>query len=212
MCGITGIVTWQEDVARQQKTLQQMQSILTNRGPDQNGIYMDAHCALAHTRLAVIDVERGKQPMTRTMHSETYTLVYNGELYNTDTLRTALQKEGAVFTTHCDTEVVLQAYMHWGTACTERFNGIFAFAVWEQEKQRLFLARDRIGVKPLFYAEIPDGFVFASEIKSLLQHPAVPHTIDKNGIAQILLLGPGRSAGCGVFQTCLLYTSPSPRD
>lgn len=201
MCGITGIVTWQEDVARQQKTLQQMQSILTNRGPDQNGIYMDAHCALAHTRLAVIDVERGKQPMTRTMHSETYTLVYNGELYNTDTLRTALQKEGAVFTTHCDTEVVLQAYMHWGTACTERFNGIFAFAVWEQEKQRLFLARDRIGVKPLFYAEIPDGFVFASEIKSLLQHPAVPHIIDKNGIAQILLLGPGRSAGCGVFQT-----------
>lgn len=201
MCGITGIVTWQEDVARQQKTLQQMQSVLTNRGPDQNGFYMDTHCALAHTRLAVIDVERGKQPMTRTTHDGTYTLVYNGELYNTDTLRTVLQKEGAVFTTHCDTEVVLQAYIHWGAACTERFNGIFAFAVWEQENQRLFLARDRIGVKPLFYAEIPDGFVFASEIKSLLQHPAVPHTIDRNGIAQILLLGPGRSAGCGVFQT-----------
>lgn len=201
MCGITGMVTWQEDVARYQADLKRMQAVLSNRGPDQQGIYQDTHCAMAHTRLAVIDVERGKQPMTRQTATETYTLVYNGELYNTPELREELQKEGAVFTTHCDTEVVLQAYLHWGAACTERFNGIFAFAVWEQQAQRLFLARDRIGVKPLFYAEIPGGLVFASEIKALLQHPAVSHTIDKHGIAQILLLGPGRSAGCGVFQT-----------
>lgn len=201
MCGITGMVTWQEDVARYQADLKRMQAVLSNRGPDQQGIYQDTHCAMAHTRLAVIDVERGKQPMTRQTATETYTLVYNGELYNTPELREELRKEGAVFTTHCDTEVVLQAYLHWGAACTERFNGIFAFAVWEQQAQRLFLARDRIGVKPLFYAEIPGGLVFASEIKALLQHPAVPHTIDKHGIAQILLLGPGRSAGCGVFQT-----------
>lgn len=201
MCGITGMVTWQEDVARYQADLKRMQAVLSNRGPDQKGMYQDTHCAMAHTRLAVIDVERGKQPMTRQTATETYTLVYNGELYNTPELREELRKEGAVFTTHCDTEVVLQAYLHWGAACTERFNGIFAFAVWEQQAQRLFLARDRIGVKPLFYAEIPGGLVFASEIKALLQHPAVPHTIDKHGIAQILLLGPGRSAGCGVFQT-----------
>lgn len=201
MCGITGIVTWQEDVARQEHILKQMQSVLVNRGPDQNGIQLYSHCALAHTRLAVIDVERGKQPMSRQTADETYTIVYNGELYNTDTLRMALQKEGAVFETHCDTEVVLQAYIHWGAACTERFNGIFAFAIWEEQRQRLFLARDRIGVKPLFYAEIPDGLVFASEIKALMQHPAIPHTIDQNGIAQLLLIGPGRSAGCGVFET-----------
>ncbi len=201
MCGITGMVTWQEDVARYQADLKRMQAVLSNRGPDQQGIYQDTHCAMAHTRLAVIDVERGKQPMIRQTATETYTLVYNGELYNTPELREELRKEGAVFTTHCDTEVVLQAYLHWGAACTERFNGIFAFAVWEQQAQRLFLARDRIGVKPLFYAEIPGGLVFASEIKALLQHPAVPHTIDKHGIAQILLLGPGRSAGCGAFQT-----------
>ena len=201
MCGITGMVTWQEDVARYQADLKRMQAVLSNRGPDQQGMYQDTHCAMAHTRLAVIDVERGKQPMTRQTATETYTLVYNGELYNTPELREELQKEGAVFTTHCDTEVVLQAYLHWGAACTERFNGIFAFAVWEQQAQRLFLARDRIGVKPLFYAEIPGGLVFASEIKALLQHPAVPHTIDNHGIAQILLLGPGRSAGCGVLQT-----------
>ena len=201
MCGITGMVTWQEDVAQYQADLKRMQAVLSNRGPDQQGMYQDTHCAMAHTRLAVIDVERGKQPMTRQTATETYTLVYNGELYNTPELREELRKEGAVFTTHCDTEVVLQAYLHWGAACTERFNGIFAFAVWEQQAQRLFLARDRIGVKPLFYAEIPGGLVFASEIKALLQHPAVPHTIDKHGIAQILLLGPGRSAGCGVFQT-----------
>ena len=185
MCGITGMVTWQEDVARYQADLKRMQAVLSNRGPDQQGIYQDTHCAMAHTRLAVIDVERGKQPMTRQIATETYTLVYNGELYNTPELREELRKEGAVFTTHCDTEVVLQAYLHWGAACTERFNGIFAFVVWEQQAQRLFLARDRIGVKPLFYAEIPGGLVFASEIKALLQHPAVPHTIDKHGIAQI---------------------------
>ncbi len=201
MCGITGIVTWHEAVAQQQSTLKKMQLVLRHRGPDQDGVYLDTHCAFAHTRLAVIDVARGKQPMTRQTETETYTLVYNGELYNTEELRVALQKEGVVFETHCDTEVVLQAYIQWGAACTERFNGIFAFAIWEQQQQRLFLARDRIGVKPLFYAEIPDGVVFASEIKALLQHPAVPHTIDQNGIAQILLLGPGRSAGCGVFQT-----------
>ena len=145
MCGITGMVTWQEDVARYQADLKRMQAVLSNRGPDQQGMYQDTHCAMAHTRLAVIDVERGKQPMTRQTATETYTLVYNGELYNTPELREELQKEGAVFTTHCDTEVVLQAYLHWGAACTERFNGIFAFAVWEQQAQRLFLARDRIG-------------------------------------------------------------------
>lgn len=115
MCGITGMVTWQEDVARYQADLKRMQAVLSNRGPDQQGMYQDTHCAMAHTRLAVIDVERGKQPMTRQTATETYTLVYNGELYNTPELREELQKEGAVFTTHCDTEVVLQAYLHWGS-------------------------------------------------------------------------------------------------
>ena len=110
MCGITGMVTWQEDVAQYQADLKRMQAVLSNRGPDQQGIYQDTHCAMAHTRLAVIDVERGKQPMTRQTVIETYTLVYNGELYNTPELREEVRKEGAVFTTHCDTEVVLQAY------------------------------------------------------------------------------------------------------
>ena len=156
---------------------------------------------MAHTRLAVIDVEKGRQPMEVTAGGETYTIVYNGELYNTAELRTQLEQEGTVFQTHCDTEVLLQSYVHWGPRCVEQCNGIFAFAVWEHSARRLFLARDRIGVKPLFYAEIPNGFVFGSEIKALLQHPDVPHEIDKTGIAELLLMGPGRTAGGGVFRT-----------
>ena len=106
-----------------------------------------------------------------------------------------------VFQTHCDTEVVLQSYAHWGPRCVEQCNGIFAIAIWEHSAQRLFLARDRIGVKPLFYAEIPGGLVFGSEIKALLQHPDVPHEIDEKGAAELLLMGPGRTPGYGVFRT-----------
>lgn len=145
--------------------------------------------------------KRADSPWRSPPAARPYTIVYNGELYNTSELRTQLEQEGVVFQTHCDTEVVLQSYAHWGPRCVEQCNGIFAFAVWEHTAQRLFLARDRIGVKPLFYAEIPGGLVFGSEIKALLQHPDVPHEIDQNGVADLLLLGPGRTPGYGVFRT-----------
>lgn len=201
MCGITGMVHQEQDLSKQEALLRQMQSVLHRRGPDQEGIFLTQHCAMAHTRLAVIDVAHGKQPMEVTVSGETYTIVYNGELYNTPELRGQLEREGIQFRTHCDTEVILQSYANWGPRCVEQFNGIFAFAVWEHNAKRLFLARDRIGVKPLFYAEIPDGLVFGSEIKALLQHPKVPHEIDKSGIAELLLMGPGRTPGYGVFRT-----------
>lgn len=201
MCGITGMIHLEQDLRQQEALLRKMQETLRRRGPDQEGIFLSPHCAMAHTRLAVIDVEKGRQPMEITAGGETYTIVYNGELYNTPELRTQLEQEGVVFQTHCDTEVVLQSYAHWGPRCVEQCNGIFAFAVWEHTAQRLFLARDRIGVKPLFYAEIPGGLVFGSEIKALLQHPDVPHEIDQNGVADLLLLGPGRTPGYGVFRT-----------
>ena len=201
MCGITGMVHLEQDLRQQELLLRKMQRTLQRRGPDQEGIFLSPQCAMAHTRLAVIDVEKGRQPMEVTAGGETYTIVYNGELYNTAELRTQLEQEGTVFQTHCDTEVLLQSYVHWGPRCVEQCNGIFAFAVWEHSARRLFLARDRIGVKPLFYAEIPNGFVFGSEIKALLQHPDVPHEIDKTGIAELLLMGPGRTAGGGVFRT-----------
>lgn len=201
MCGITGMIHLEQDLRQQEALLRRMQDTLRRRGPDQEGIFLSPRCAMAHTRLAVIDVEKGRQPMEITAGGETYTIVYNGELYNTPELRTQLEQEGVVFQTHCDTEVVLQSYAHWGPRCVEQCNGIFAFAIWEHSAQRLFLARDRIGVKPLFYAEIPGGLVFGSEIKALLQHPDVPHEIDEKGAAELLLMGPGRTPGYGVFRT-----------
>lgn len=201
MCGITGMIHLEQDLRQQEALLRRMQDTLRRRGPDQEGIFLSPRCAMAHTRLAVIDVEKGRQPMEITAGGETYTIVYNGELYNTPELRAQLEQEGVVFQTHCDTEVVLQSYAHWGPRCVEQCNGIFAFAIWEHSAQRLFLARDRIGVKPLFYAEIPGGLVFGSEIKALLQHPDVPHEIDEKGAAELLLMGPGRTPGYGVFRT-----------
>lgn len=131
---------------------------------------------------------------------ESYTLVYNGELYNTPEIRRELEKEGHHFEGHSDTEVVLHAYAQWGRGCLDRLNGIFAFAVWEENRKRLFLARDRIGVKPLFYSKVPDGLCFASEIKTILCHPEVKPELDAQGAYQLLLLGPGRIPGSGVFR------------
>ena len=215
MCGITGMVHWEQDLRKQEPLLRAMQQTLQRRGPDQEGVFLSPRCAMAHTRLAVIDVENGRQPMEAEVGGETYTIVYNGELYNTPELREQLERAGTVFRTRCDTEVILQAYARWGPNCVTQMNGIFAFAVWEHTAQRLFLARDRIGVKPLFYAEFPNGLVFGSEIKALLAHPEVPHEIDRTGISELLFLGPGRTAGHGIFRTvrevkpahCGYYTS-----
>ncbi|MFR4477327.1 MAG: hypothetical protein ACLT3Y_09050 [Ruminococcus callidus] len=118
--------------------------------------------------------KRADSPWRSPPAARPYTIVYNGELYNTPELRTQLEQEGVVFQTHCDTEVVLQSYAHWGPRCVEQCNGIFAFAVWEHTAQRLFLARDRIGVKPLFYAEIPGGLVFGSRSRHCFSTPMCP--------------------------------------
>ena len=132
-----------------------------------------------------------------------YTMVYNGELYNTPELRRELENLGHRFRGHSDTEVLLHSYAQWGSDCLRRLNGIFAFGVWEREPGRLFLARDRIGVKPLFYTFRQGQFLFASEIKTLLAHPAVPPRVDAQGVAEVMLLGPGRTPGCGVFRGIL---------
>lgn len=138
--------------------------------------------------------------MTLHWAGETYTLVYNGELYNTHEVRRELLALGHKFGGHSDTEVVLHAYAQWGEQCLDKFNGIFAFAVWEEREKRLFLARDRMGVKPLFYKEHDDGLLFASEIKTILTYPTVKAELDSEGAAEVLLLGPGRAPGSGVFR------------
>ncbi len=195
MCGIAGAISFTEDMREDMKIYENMQRSLLRRGPDQHGMKLTRNAALIHTRLAVIDIEGGRQPMT----CGKYTIVYNGELYNTDELRRELSEE-FTFDTHSDTEVVLKSYIKWGSSCVDRFNGIFAFAVHDEHEHRVFLARDRIGVKPLFYFDTGSKLIFASELPALLEHPDVPHEIDQQGAAELLLMAPGRTMGCGVIR------------
>lgn len=194
MCGIAGEINFKERINAE--VLREMSRALTPRGPDAEGMFEHEHVCLAHRRLIVIDPENGAQPMT----FGDYALVYNGELYNTEEIRAELDKRGYRFLGHSDTEVVLKAYAEFGEKCVDLFNGIFAFAVWNTREQTLFLARDRIGVKPLFCAETKDGLVFASEIKALLKHPEVKPVLTEEGAAQIMLVGPARIVGDGVFR------------
>ena len=195
MCGIAGLL----GIGSQRNIHDRMLQTMHRRGPDGNGVYQDEGCILLHARLAIIDPEGGKQPMELKAGDRFYCIVYNGELYNTAELRYELEKLGHSFVTNSDTEVMLHAYVQWEDACVKRMNGIFAFAVWERHNRRLFLARDRIGVKPLFYARTGEGMVFASEIKTILASGYVAPALDAQGAAEILLLGPGRTPGCGVF-------------
>ena len=179
MCGICGQVSFNRDLEEYESHFYTMQNKLYSRGPDQHGEYFSHDAVLMHRRLAVVDIERGKQPMTYTVDGELFTLCYNGELYNTEEIRNGLESRGYNFFSHSDTEVVLKAYCEYREKCVELFNGIFAFAVWEHETKRLFVARDRMGVKPLFYSMCKSGFVFASEIKALLAHYAI---FDETGL------------------------------
>ena len=196
MCAISGMI----HLPCVEETKAKMLASMHRRGPDSNGCYQDNEATLLHARLAVIDIDGGRQPMAFSFGGETYILVYNGELYNTDEIRTELCKLGHKFSGHSDTEVVLHAYAQWQEKCLDRFNGIFAFAVWEEKAKRLFLARDRMGVKPLFYKQHQGGLIFASEIKTILTYPTVRAELDQQGAAEVLLLGPGRTPGCGVFK------------
>ena len=196
MCAIAGMIRLRSDETIRRKMLDTM----ARRGPDGEGEETWDECTLLHTRLAIIDPVGGHQPMDLDWAGERWSIVYNGELYNTEELRNELRLAGHSFHGHSDTEVVLHSYAQWGQECVHKFNGIFAFAVWEERKKRLFLARDRIGVKPLFFTRKDDGLIFASEIKTILAHPDIPAELDSQGAAEILLLGPGRTPGCGVFR------------
>ena len=199
MCAIAGIL----GLPYNSRVLDAMLATMRHRGPDGNGSYMERGCCLLHTRLAIIDIDGGAQPMSAQWGGEEYVITYNGELYNTRELREELAKLGHVFTTHSDTEVVLKGYIQWKERCVDKMNGIFAFGVWEKRKKRLFLARDRMGVKPLFYTLFNGGLLFASEMKTLLAYPEVPRILKKEDAAQIILFGPGRIPGRGVFHNIM---------
>lgn len=200
MCGIAGWLDEQAVISEKQDELLRMSEALKQRGPDEHGEYIRSHAALLHRRLSVIDPENGHQPMSTLYEGEKYTIVYNGELYNTDELRKELQDAGFGFGTHSDTEVVLKAYCYYKEACAEKLNGIFAFAVYEENGGRLFLCRDRVGVKPLFYHTYQSGIVFGSEIKALFHSGVIAPRIGEEGLYEILFLGPARTAGNGIFE------------
>lgn len=202
MCGIAGWLDKHKDLSEQLTVINKMSETLTKRGPDENGVYIaeNRDACLIHRRLIVIDPKTGCQPMSSKTVKGKYTVVYNGELYNTDELRNELKQYGYVFKGHSDTEVLLVSYIHWGEECVKKLNGIFAFAVYNEKEQALFLARDRIGVKPLFYYEYKDGIIFGSEIKALLANPLVKPVIDENGLKEIFFIGPGRTGGYGIFK------------
>lgn len=196
MCGIAGFV----GLPVTESVIPTMLTTMKRRGPDAQGSFQSDRCCLLHSRLEIIDPEGGKQPMCLDWATEQYCIVYNGELYNTQEVRGILEKLGHTFRSYSDTEVVLHAYAQWSEGCLEKLNGIFAFAIWEQKRKKLFIARDRMGVKPLFYAHFQGGFLFASEIKTILAYPGFEAKLDAEGVGQILLLGPGRMPGSGVFR------------
>lgn len=200
MCGIVGWIDWEQDLSMKSHILSVMVETLAARGPDAEGTYITTHAALGHRRLSVIDPAGGAQPMIRFRGEQKFVITYNGELYNTPELKEELEGRGHRFTTHCDTEVLLVAYIEWGEACVEKFNGIYAFGIWDETKQSLFLARDRIGVKPLFFAERGSSFIFGSELKALLANPLVQPRLDEQGLAEIFMLGPARTPGHGIFR------------
>jgi asparagine synthase (glutamine-hydrolysing) len=174
MCGIVGWLDFTRDLRGEQDVLDAMTDTMAERGPDDRGTWLGPHAGLGHRRLAVIDVAGGAQPMTAETgpHRAPVVLVYSGEVYNFRELRAQLSGLGHRFTTRSDTEVVLRAYQEWGAGCVERFNGMFAFAVWDAVREELLLARDRLGIKPLYYAPRPGGVLFASEPKGVLADPA----------------------------------------
>lgn len=200
MCGIAGWLDQAGDMNERMKELDAMSECLRHRGPDEHGEYIRRHAALLHRRLSVIDPQNGQQPMSTLFNGEKYTIVYNGELYNTDELREELRQAGFGFGTHSDTEVLLKAYCYYKEDCAKKLNGIYAFAVLEECSGRLFLCRDRVGVKPLFYHTYADGIIFASEIKAILNSGMVAPRIGEEGLYELFFLGPARTPGNGIFK------------
>lgn len=198
MCGISGFVDYRHGTEGCDGIARRMKQVLTPRGPDAEGVYTSSDALFVHRRLIVIDPEGGQQPMLSPDGNTV--LVYNGELYNTEELRKELAARGHRFFGHSDTEVLLHAYLEWGVDAFPRLNGIYAFALWEQKERRLTLCRDRLGVKPLFFAPLPDGLVFGSTIGAVLCHPAIKPEINADGLRTLLLLGPARPPASGVFR------------
>lgn len=204
MCGISGYINFKDNFISEREKHRRITHTITktlrHRGPDSFGEWVGEHAAFGHSRLAVIDPAGGLQPMERTVSGYQFVITYNGELYNTDDLKQELKQFGYCFTTQSDTEVLLYSYIHYGTECAEKLNGIYSFCIWDSMRQRIFMCRDRFGVKPLFYALRGDTLIFASEQKAILAYPGFNAEVSKEGLCEIFALSPARTQGIGVFE------------
>ena len=182
MCGIVGLLNL-AGRPESPAVVQRMADALAHRGPDGEGVWADGEAILGHRRLAIIDLSpAGRQPMLTA--DGCYALTYNGEIYNFRELRTELEAKGAQFHSRTDSEVALNAFAAWGPAAFERFNGMFALALWDRRERALWLARDRFGVKPLYYAQAGSSLLFASEVKAFLEHPDFAARMDPAALAE----------------------------
>ncbi|MDQ0937219.1 asparagine synthase (glutamine-hydrolyzing) [Streptomyces turgidiscabies] len=201
MCGIAGWIDFRRDLSEEGATVRTMVATLANRGPDDEAVWTDRRAALGHRRLSVIDLANSTQPMAVEEDGRTLAVVvHNGEIYNFRQLRRQLEGLGHRFRTAGDTEVVVRAYLEWGDRCAEHLEGMFAFAVWDPARDRLLLARDRLGIKPLYYARTANGVLFGSEPKALFAHPAMECAVDSEGFAELLayIATPGHAVYRGV--------------
>ncbi|MDR4241575.1 asparagine synthase (glutamine-hydrolyzing), partial [Bacillus thuringiensis] len=199
MCGITGWVDYKRSLEGERDVVTKMAETLAKRGPDDNKIWIKGNVAFGHKRLIVVDPEGGKQPMTCLKDETNYAICYNGELYNTEDIRKELLRRGYTFKGHSDTEVLLASYIEWKEECVDHLNGIYAFAVWDEQKEQVFIARDRLGVKPLFYKYDSGRLLFGSELKAILSHPDVKAEVTLEGLSEIFGLGPSRTPGHGIY-------------
>lgn len=194
MCGFVGWINFKENILNKKNDIKLMTQLLKYRGPDDTGYFFKKHMLLGHKRLSIIDPKNGKQPYS----FKGYTIIYNGELYNTNKIKNILKKKGYTFETKCDTEVLLKAYIHFKEKVLDILEGIYSFAIIHDKY--VFIARDRLGVKPLFYSKISNDFIFASEIKAILKSKIVKPIVDKTGLQELLALGPSKTPGNGIFK------------
>ena len=207
MCGIAGFFNPYRDYKTEETKwlgiLNGMNHAQKQRGPDDEGTYLSPICGLAHVRLEIIDLVTGHQPLVKARQGRECAIVFNGEIYNMDELKAELLLEGVKFRTTSDTEVILEGYMLHGRDYIKKLNGIFAIALWDSVSEELFLFRDRLGIKPLFYTMTGETLVFSSEIKGLFAYPGVEPVLDRDGLCEIFALGPAKSYGKGVFKDVL---------
>ncbi len=187
MCGITGLVDLRSERQVSEQLLRAMNDSLFHRGPDGEGFHLEPGVGFGHRRLSIIDLEGGKQPLYN--EDQSVVVTFNGEIFNFIEVEKELLSRGHIFRTRCDTEVIVHAWEEWGVECLKRFNGMFSFAIWDRNKRTLFIARDRLGVKPLFYAEVDGWLVFGSELKAVLKHPNVSRDIDPTAVEDYFTFG-----------------------